>query len=147
MKIYIYIHDKYIQSSFKLSMKKIKRMKRKKQRKSRKIVENQENTYVYILVSLSDPKKSYIGVTNNLNRRKRQHNGEIHGGAKYTTRYRPWSFYTFFMLNNRHDALSLEWNAKHRRLKSDGPGLEGKVQTIKRIGTKFDSFTPCVYDP
>ena len=29
--------------------------------------------------------KSYVGITNNLNKRIRQHNGMIKGGAKYTT--------------------------------------------------------------
>jgi len=34
--------------------------------------------------------KIYIGYTNNFNRRLRQHNGEIKGGAKKTKFARPW---------------------------------------------------------
>ena len=33
----------------------------------------------------SDNKKTYLGVTVNMKRRLRQHNGELVGGAKYTT--------------------------------------------------------------
>lgn len=40
--------------------------------------------YVCYLLTL-DRKFSYVGATNNLSRRVRQHNGEIKGGAKYTT--------------------------------------------------------------
>lgn len=32
----------------------------------------------------------YVGCTTNLKRRLRQHNGEIKGGAKYTSKHRPW---------------------------------------------------------
>ena len=32
----------------------------------------------------------YVGCTNNLARRIRQHNGEIVGGGKYTEKLRPW---------------------------------------------------------
>lgn len=32
--------------------------------------------------------RTYLGVTNNLTRRLRQHNGEIKGGAKYTTAFK-----------------------------------------------------------
>lgn len=33
----------------------------------------------------------YIGVTNNLDRRLRQHNGALRGGAKATRAGRPWA--------------------------------------------------------
>ena len=41
--------------------------------------------YCYFLYNVSN-KKNYIGITNNVTRRLRQHNKEIKGGAKYTTR-------------------------------------------------------------
>jgi structure-specific endonuclease subunit SLX1 len=44
----------------------------------------------YLLRSVSDPAQSYVGSTNNMARRLRQHNGELAGGARCTHRNRPW---------------------------------------------------------
>ena len=43
-----------------------------------------KSSYVYLLES-THTKKTYIGATVDLNHRLRQHNGELVGGAKYTT--------------------------------------------------------------
>jgi len=42
--------------------------------------------FVYILKSLSQ-QKSYVGITDNLERRLQEHNG---GQSIYTKKYRPW---------------------------------------------------------
>lgn len=69
--------------------------------------------YVYLLYSNSH-KKYYIGSTNNPLRRLRQHNGLISGGAKYTTKYRPWILMLLIIgFDNRHDMLSFEWHWQH----------------------------------
>lgn len=47
--------------------------------------------YIY-LIRNSDNSRLYCGVTTDPNRRIRQHNGEIPGGAKATRAKRPWSF-------------------------------------------------------
>ena len=43
------------------------------------------NNWALYLLENSDNKKTYLGVTVNINRRIRQHNGELVGGAKYTS--------------------------------------------------------------
>lgn len=45
---------------------------------------------VYILRSVPRPMRTYAGVTNDLAKRIRQHNGELAGGARATLSTRPW---------------------------------------------------------
>lgn len=68
---------------------------------------------------------TYVGCTNNFARRIRQHNGEIVGGARCTTRacaagavWVPLVFARGFVDN--HEALSFEWHWKRasRRIKA-----------------------------
>ena len=94
-------------------------------------------TFVYLLQSLHDPRKTYIGVTNDITRRIRQHNGEIVGGARYTRRFRPWKFYALFRLRSRTDALKLEYRAKHRRALKSESGIAGKARKILRLSKDF----------
>jgi putative endonuclease len=113
--------------------------KKSKKTKNKRLNKNDTTTYVYILQSIVNKEKSYIGVTNNLKRRISQHNGLLSGGARYTRNFRQWKFYAVFEMKNRHDALSLEWRSKHRKSKNDGTGVEGKVQTILRIGKLYQT--------
>lgn len=45
--------------------------------------------YVYVLLG-TGREIYYTGCTNDFERRLRQHNGELGGGAKFTRRSRPW---------------------------------------------------------
>lgn len=103
-------------------------------------------TYLYVLQStVLNTRKSYVGVTNEPLRRIRQHNGALQGGARYTKKFRPWSFYAIFRFNSRRDALSVEWKVKHRRSKSDGPpGLESIINRIHRHGAGKKGFMEIV---
>ena len=63
---------------------------------------------------------SYVGITNNLNRRLRQHNKEIKGGAKYTSMIKDkiknskWNYACYVDgFKNKNDALKFEWALKH----------------------------------
>jgi len=113
-----------------------------KPRKTRKRqMKSNEQTFVYILQSTVEANKSYVGVTNSLPRRLRQHNGQLSGGARYTTRCRPWRFHAIFATGNRHDALSIEWKIKHKKRKSDGPGIVGKIAAACRFGKLVAKFS------
>jgi structure-specific endonuclease subunit SLX1 len=63
-------------------------------------------------------RKTYIGSTININRRIRQHNGIIKGGAKYT-RGGIWTYYcVLYNLNfTKKLVLSYEWHLKHVKTK------------------------------
>lgn len=83
-------------------------------------VETDKKGYVcYLLVSV-DEKKTYVGITNNMGRRLRQHNGVIVGGAKTTSsdKLRPWSVVLFVSGFRSHvEALQFEWAVHHPRRK------------------------------
>lgn len=45
--------------------------------------------FAYVLVSTTI-RRTYVGVTTDVDRRARQHNGELRGGARATRAGRPW---------------------------------------------------------
>jgi len=100
-----------------------------------------DRCFLYVLQSQANKKKSYVGVTNKMARRLRQHNGEITGGAKFTRSNRPWVIVAQFKCEARSRALSLEWNVKHRlsRRKGDAAGIEGKLTAIRRLVGRLNS--------
>jgi predicted GIY-YIG superfamily endonuclease len=72
----------------------------------------------FIVNSIKQFNKTYIGSTNNIDRRIRQHNGEIKGGARYT-RGNTWLFYSIIYSFNltKNLVLSREWYFKYIRRK------------------------------
>lgn len=69
-----------------------------------------------VVYCLSNGAQTYVGVTNDMRRRLRQHNGELKGGARYTTlnKYRGtlgcWVLaFLVTGFTKRSDALKLEW--------------------------------------
>jgi len=67
-------------------------------------------------------KKTYVGATTNITRRLRQHNGELAGGAKYTTAQgNEWKL--LFLVNGfpgRVEALQFEYALKMTTLRHRG---------------------------
>jgi predicted GIY-YIG superfamily endonuclease len=45
--------------------------------------------FAYVLISTTTT-RTYVGVTTDVDRRARQHNGELRGGARTTRAGRPW---------------------------------------------------------
>ena len=86
--------------------------------------------------------KVYTGQTNNWSRRIRQHNGEIKGGARYTTRngkgcWRPMFHILGFQLLKH--ALQFEYSLKKRGPRVRGPS--GRVRKLEYVLAK------CSYPP
>jgi len=70
---------------------------------------------VYVLVSASN-RETYVGITIDLERRLQQHNGELPGGARTTTRGRPWKVgASFGPFTDRAEAQRIEHQVKQRR--------------------------------
>lgn len=71
--------------------------------------------FVYVIVSESAG-ATYVGVTKDLERRVAQHNGELPGGARSTTRGRPWTLAARWgPWDARGDAQAAEAAVKRRR--------------------------------
>lgn len=100
------------------------------------------NSKEYIVYCIhNNLKYTYIGITNNFQRRIRQHNGEIKGGAKYTRRYRPWKvIFTIHGLKSKREVLQLEWAIKHRRRKGYS-GIKGRIRTLEYLFDLPESWT------
>jgi putative endonuclease len=60
---------------------------------------------VYILISKKYPARYYIGITQDLDKRLKEHNS---GDSMYTKKYAPWQIETFITLRNRRKAQELE---------------------------------------
>ena len=90
---------------------------------------------VYVLIN-SVHNKTYVGITNNSVRRLRQHNGELVGGAKYTTMNKglgDWSFYGFVRNLEKRPALSLEKRIKIKSRKQKGTPIEKRIKAINEL--------------
>jgi len=61
--------------------------------------------YVYILHSLVNPDRIYVGCTGDLERRLREHNS---GECIYTNKYRPWELRTHVCFDDKEKAIAFE---------------------------------------
>lgn len=74
------------------------------------------HTYVCYLLFHEPKQKVYTGITNQLQRRLRQHNGALVGGSKYTARFRPWRIVCYITgFQNHREVLRYEWRCKRAR--------------------------------
>jgi predicted GIY-YIG superfamily endonuclease len=85
------------------------------------------NYACYCLVSGS---KTYIGCTNNLDRRLNQHNGKQHGGAK-ATRGRTWTrVISVLGFPHQQAALQFEWMWKYLSRKKSGSPIQKRCLAL-----------------
>ena len=61
--------------------------------------------YVYLLESLSAPRKRYVGVTNDLKSRLAAHNA---GRSSHTAKHLPWKLVTYLAFSNRVQTEAFE---------------------------------------
>ncbi len=93
--------------------------------------------YVCYLLKGVGTAHTYIGITNNLTRRLRQHNGELVGGAK-RTRGRQWELAAHVAgCSSRREVLMLEWAWQKRRdIGSRAGGVMPKLQRLCALTQK-----------
>ena len=96
------------------------------------------NYYVYLLVSSNG--STYVGATIDLNRRLRQHNGLIKGGAKRTTSKvengETWKRHCYvFGFPDWKSALQFEWRWKQlsRKISKKMSPIEKRIQALNQL--------------
>ena len=91
---------------------------------------------IYLIVNNSN-NCTYVGITNNPERRIRQHNGDLVGGAKYTKNKKnngTWSYYGFILGCEKHEALSIEKKIHIHSKKTYGKTpLEKRINCINKL--------------
>jgi predicted GIY-YIG superfamily endonuclease len=68
-------------------------------------MKNRKFFYIYILQSELDANRFYIGLTDDLRRRMRNHNA---GRVLHTAKWRPWWLKTYIALSDRVHAAKFE---------------------------------------
>lgn len=87
--------------------------------------------YVCYTLCSANGRCTYVGITNCLARRLRQHNGELSGGAKYTASRGPWTVACVVSgFRTKIEALQFEWALHHARLKEKQWGLAGRWKKL-----------------
>ena len=66
---------------------------------------SQQFYFVYLLRSLADPTRVYVGLTEDLDHRLSEHNA---GKAKHTSKYRPWKIETYVAFSHKDKAVAFE---------------------------------------
>ena len=61
--------------------------------------------YVYILQSINNPDRFYIGFTNDLKKRIQQHNS---GENIHTNKFKPWNIKNYFAFDDKNKAQKFE---------------------------------------
>lgn len=99
------------------------------------------NICCYLLVS-SCSSRTYIGATVCIVRRVRQHNGNLAGGARATTNFRPWLLKaTCVGFNSWREALQFEWRWKRTSQSRKRRGIIKGVQKRLDRAAKLCSST------
>ena len=100
-------------------------------------MENTNNYYCYFLISHKS-NRTYIGITNNLENRIKQHNGKIKGGAK-STQSSSWNYHTVIgNFKNKSESMSFEWYWKHIKNKNgkwikNKSGMNNKMKRLLEL--------------
>ena len=91
--------------------------------------------YIIYILFHSSINCTYVGITNNPERRIKQHNGILKGGAKYTTSKKgEWNYYGFILGCEKIEALSIEKKIHIYSKKTKGKSsLEKRINCINNL--------------
>lgn len=99
---------------------------------------NPKNYYCYIIFNSNN--RTYNGYTVNTERRLKQHNGLLKGGARSTHNRGPWEF-LIILTSPSWDCISTamqnEWSIKYPTRKRPRPkeynGAHGRIQSLHKV--------------
>lgn len=101
----------------------------------------------YILKSQNPlcPNRTYVGSTNSVKRRIRQHNGELVGGAKATQMMRPNEIICVITGFKDHvSALKCEWLLKHpegkKKVSKIYSGISGRLKGLQHLIVRSEKW-------
>jgi len=98
--------------------------------------------YVYLLSTVLEPTRTYVGATTNVNRRLKQHNGLLSGGAIATSRI-PGGWYRVCYVEgfeSKREALRFEWWWKRRSANNSGPPLERRRIALEQMISEWEGL-------
>ncbi len=102
-----------------------------------------ENYCVYLLINTNN-NRTYIGITNNLTRRLRQHNCELVGGARYTTMNKQNGIWICYgTINNLTKNLALSYERKIKNISKSSinnkkTSIEKRLNAISQVISNTD---------
>lgn len=111
------------------------------------------NWYVYVIqtTQLNPGQKvgfTYVGATNCPARRFKQHNGELPGGARFTSKFHPWVPRALWgPYKTKNEALRAEWTLKHQHRGEDRVVWTERTVRDKRHRRGHGPHHPWVSDP
>jgi structure-specific endonuclease subunit SLX1 len=97
--------------------------------------QKEKEWFVYLLATVQAPTRTYVGATVDPDRRLRQHNGALKGGARATSRV-PGGWYRVCYLKgfeSKREALRFEWWWKRRSAKLPGSPLERRQTAMEAM--------------
>lgn len=103
-----------------------------------------DNNYLIYLLENNVNKKTYVGITNNLERRIKQHNNILKGGAKYTTAFKgigEWVIIGYVDSLTKSEASSYEVLIKNKKMKYIGTNTEKRIHIIELITERKFKYT------
>jgi structure-specific endonuclease subunit SLX1 len=98
--------------------------------------------FVYLLATTLAPSRTYVGATIDPDRRLRQHNGQLKGGARATSRV-PGGWYRVCYIKgfeSKREALRFEWWWKRRSAKLIGTPLERRQAAMEAMLGEWPSL-------
>lgn len=108
------------------------------------------NQYIVYLLTNTHSNRTYLGITNNSERRIRQHNGHIKGGAKYTHSFKGdgyWNYKLHITNLSKSEALSIERTIKNKRNQFRGKdGLSKKIDSLSQMSTQYEHSQVILFD-
>ena len=102
-------------------------------------VQEEKEWFVYLLATVQPPTQTYVGATVDPDRRLRQHNGALKGGARATSRV-PGGWYRVCYLKgfeSKREALRFEWWWKRRSAKLQGNPLERRQAAMEAMMAEY----------